>query len=72
MLGVLVLPSGGFGDGGGDDDDGVISLSLIHVPPHNDDDNANAGKTVAGELAIYYALALGLRVFYTTPLKVLF
>lgn len=29
------------------------------------------GKTVAGELAIYYALALGLRVFYTTPLKVL-
>lgn len=28
------------------------------------------GKTVAGELAIYYALALGLRVFYTTPLKV--
>ena len=29
-----------------------------------------AGKTVAGELAIYYALALGLRVFYTTPLKV--
>jgi len=26
---------------------------------------------VAGELAIYYALALGLRVFYTTPLKAL-
>lgn len=25
---------------------------------------------MAGELAIYYALALGLRVFYTTPLKV--
>ena len=31
-----------------------------------------SGKTVAGELAIYYALALGLRVFYTTPLKVVF
>jgi len=31
---------------------------------------ASPGKTVAGELAIYYALALGLRVFYTTPLKV--
>jgi ATP-dependent RNA helicase HelY len=30
-----------------------------------------SGKTVAGELAIYYALALGLRVFYTTPLKAL-
>lgn len=26
---------------------------------------------MAGELAIYYALALGLRVFYTTPLKAL-
>jgi len=26
---------------------------------------------VAGELAIYYALAAGLRVFYTTPLKAL-
>ncbi|CAM9712891.1 unnamed protein product, partial [Choristocarpus tenellus] len=30
-----------------------------------------SGKTVAGELAIYYALALNLRVFYTTPLKAL-
>jgi len=30
-----------------------------------------SGKTVAGELAIYYALALGLRVFYTSPLKAL-
>jgi superfamily II RNA helicase len=26
---------------------------------------------VAGELAIYYALALDLRVYYTTPLKAL-
>ena len=26
---------------------------------------------MAGELAIYYALGLGLRVFYTTPLKAL-
>ena len=30
-----------------------------------------SGKTVIGELAVYYALALGLRVFYTTPLKAL-
>jgi len=29
------------------------------------------GKTVAGELAIYYALALDLQVYYTTPLKAL-
>ncbi|CAN0007223.1 unnamed protein product [Pylaiella littoralis] len=30
-----------------------------------------SGKTVVGELAVYYALALNLRVFYTTPLKAL-
>jgi superfamily II RNA helicase len=30
-----------------------------------------SGKTICGELAIYYALALGLRVMYTTPLKAL-
>jgi superfamily II RNA helicase len=30
-----------------------------------------SGKTVAGELAIYYAIAVGLRVYYTTPLKAL-
>eukprot|EP00741_Cyanophora_paradoxa_P008015 tig00001239_g7754.t1 len=30
-----------------------------------------AGKTVIGEYAIYQALALGRRVFYTTPLKAL-
>ena len=30
-----------------------------------------SGKTVVGELAIYYALMLGLRVAYTTPLKAL-
>ncbi|KAH8075891.1 hypothetical protein JL720_10341 [Aureococcus anophagefferens] len=29
------------------------------------------GKTVAGELAIAYALSVGKRVFYTTPLKAL-
>lgn len=30
-----------------------------------------SGKTVVGELAIYFALMLGLRVAYTTPLKAL-
>ena len=30
-----------------------------------------SGKTVAGELAIAYALSVGKRVFYTTPLKAL-
>lgn len=30
-----------------------------------------AGKTIVGEMAIYLALARGLRVFYTTPLKAL-
>jgi superfamily II RNA helicase len=30
-----------------------------------------SGKTLVGELAIYYALMLGLRVAYTTPLKAL-
>ena len=30
-----------------------------------------SGKTVVGELAIYFALMMGLRVAYTTPLKAL-
>ena len=30
-----------------------------------------SGKTVVGEYAIYYALEMGKRVFYTTPLKAL-
>ena len=30
-----------------------------------------SGKTVVGELAIYYALMKGLKVAYTTPLKAL-
>lgn len=30
-----------------------------------------SGKTVIGEAAVYLALAQGLRVFYTTPLKAL-
>jgi superfamily II RNA helicase len=30
-----------------------------------------SGKTLVGELAIYFALMMGLRVAYTTPLKAL-
>ena len=33
--------------------------------------SSSIGKTVAGELAIYFALALDFRVYYTTPFKAL-
>lgn len=50
-------------------EDGLSSLQqgnnvLVTTP-------TGSGKTVVGELAIYFALMLGLRVAYTTPLKAL-
>lgn len=50
-------------------EDGLLSLMsgnsvLVSTP-------TGSGKTVVGELAIYFALMLGLKVAYTTPLKAL-